>query len=213
MVWDHEAVGSSPTSPTILTSLFTCFTSRKMQKLFSHLLGTEIINSQNGKRIARLNDLIIDPENGKILAIVINPNKNLIISVLDIVKWGKSININDPHSIIDGFEILKVKKIEEDEIKVLNSTVKTEDGKTIGNVQDYYIETDIGNLSKIITSKKFLFINFDERIIDIKDIVEIKKDLIIIKDDFKTIKIPKEVPVMPQREKLAIGRANLKETD
>lgn len=160
----------------------------KMQKLFSQIIGTEIINAQNGKRIARVKNLIIDPKDGKVLAILINANKNLIISILDIIKWGKTIQINDPHSIIDGFEILKVEEIQEKEIEILFSIVKTEENEYIGEVYDYYVETDTANLSKILTRKRFLFVHYDERLIDFKDIKKIDKKTIIIKENFKTAK-------------------------
>ena len=185
-----------------------------MQKIFSKVINTEVINAQNGKRLARLHDLIIDPDNGKIIAIIINPKKNLIVSILDISKWGNNIQVNDPHAIIDGFEILKVKKIQEEEKKIIGSSVKTEDNDYIGKVHDYYIETDLGNLSKIITKKHFLFFNYDERIIDFKDILEIKKGEIIIKSDYKTVKeTEKTESTIKAKEKLIIERARLKNTN
>jgi len=184
-----------------------------MQKIYTEIIGTEVINAQNGKRLARVQDLLIDPENGKVIAVIVNLKKNLIISVMDIAKWGKNIQINDPHSIIDGFEILKVKKIQEEEIKIIKSSVKTEEKKYIGTVHNYYIESDIGNLSKILTRKKFLFFHYDERIIDYREIVEIKKGEIIIKADAKVEKLKKARNFEKRNQKLAIdsGAARLKE--
>jgi uncharacterized protein YrrD len=102
---------------------------------------------------------------------------------MDIIFFGQAITIGDHEDIIDAREVIKVDDIIKGDIRILKNRVETQKGDYLGNVQDYYVDVKSFGLTKILVYKSFfgLFRGM-ERLIPARDIVEIKKGLIVVKN-------------------------------
>ena len=163
-----------------------------MERSYSKIIGTPIFND-NTRPLTTVRDLIIDPATGKILAFVVNINKKLIVTPLDVLSWGENIKVHNGDAIIDANEVLRVENVLKNQIKVLSNKVYTKNGEYLGKVIDYSVDNKSYLLKNLFISKGFLgLIRYQSRIIPYKDIIEIKRDKIIIRDILKKIKVNQE---------------------
>lgn len=152
-----------------------------MQKLYSELIGMSVLTEYSNSLIALVKDIIIDPENGRVLAFCVK--NNCIISSLDIEAVNINLVIADRDRIVPINEILRVETVAKMNIPIIGAKVITQRGKKyIGRVVDYSIDTRHMALFSIYCARSFLFFRLDERIIPYKNIVKITKNAVTIKD-------------------------------
>ncbi len=163
-----------------------------MERYFSKIVGTPVF--EDGARpITTVKDLVIDPENGKVVALLVNQSKNLVISPMDIISWYENIKIHSHSDIIDADDVLRVQNIQKSGSHVYRNSVFTKDGKYLGKVIDYSIEPKSMMLNKIFVAKEFLgLLRFDSRVFGYNNILEILPDKIVVKNDLGVIKETKK---------------------
>ena len=160
-----------------------------MERLFTHIIGTPVVDDDLKRPIALIRDVVIDPERGVIVALIVNGNKNLVIAPVDILSWGDTIRIHSRDAIVEGNEILRVAEVQKKGIKIFHNRVETGKKEYIGEVIDFSIDSHSLTLKKIYTSKSFLgLIRYDSRIIPAKNIEEILIDKIIVKGNFQKVR-------------------------
>lgn len=159
-----------------------------MQKLYSEFIGMPVFSEYSSSPLALVRDVIIDPENGKLLALLVK--NNYIIVPMDIERTTASaIFIADKDRILPVDDVLRVKAVLTRHIAILNAKVITE--KTheyMGRIVDFEIDTTHMALTNIHVAKQILFLRFNERIIDYKHIVRIEKHSVIVKEQAITSK-------------------------
>ncbi len=97
--------------------------------------------------------------------------------------WSNQIVINDFDDLTDTEEILKVQKVLEKNIPIIKNKVVAEDGTYLGYVMDFAMNPKLFVLTKILVSKSILgLFPYQEKLIAHQNIVEIKKDEIIVKN-------------------------------
>ena len=157
-----------------------------MQKTFSQIIGLSVVDEMTQRKVALINDIIVDPETGKVLAFAVD--KNHIIVSMDVERLNSSLYISDKEHIIPIDDVLRVKNVREMRIGIIGEDVITRRGKILlGTVTDYEIDTTQMAIKNIYVAKTFLFFHFAERIISIKDVVKIEKNSIIVKDDKEAV--------------------------
>ena len=145
-------------------------------------------------KVARILGCIIDPENGKLVAFKVMPSilSYKIISPSDIVGIQPDfIAIAKESAVVKPEEILNVKKIIDAGIPVLGNWVRTKDKEWLGKVEDLIINSETLTIEKLyvkglaigIQAKPFLGTFKENRILDYKDVVSIKKDAITVKSE------------------------------
>jgi uncharacterized protein YrrD len=158
-----------------------------MQKYFSEIIGSEIFASEEKKVIGNIRDLIIDPKNGRLLALVCQRGnwfrKTLIIAAGDISEFGKQIQITSAKKIIPIGKLPLENKIWEQKIRIVGSAVKTEEKKFIGIALDYAIETTTFFMVKLVVGPSLVAPMAKKRIIPFEAILSIKRDEITIAED------------------------------
>jgi len=171
-----------------------------MEKQYSEILGTPVVIEEMPRPVGRVQDLIIDPENGNVIAFALNQNN--VIVPRDIIKLDRYLLIHDHDDICSPEDILRIGEIEKLGTRVLKSKVETEEGDYVGRVFDYSIDTKANALKKIFVAKNFLgLLRIDERIISQKHIVEIQPGKIVIKGSVTKIPIEHiEEELIPEEE-------------
>lgn len=139
--------------------------------------------------VTTIRDMLIDPENGKIVAFLVNTGHNEVITPIDILSWREVMTIHNFDSIVQAEDILRAHEILESGIMLRGSKVETEKGKYLGRVTDYAVDTNTFDLRRIEVAKAFLgLIRFETRLIPAKEIVEILPGKIVVKEDMKVIR-------------------------
>jgi uncharacterized protein YrrD len=162
------------------------------------LLNLPIINLDSGKTLAWLSDIIIDPENGKVLGLVatlgfwVKTKKAVAFS--DIYEFGpEAILVRDDESLINISNIVRIKKIIDQKIFILGSKVVTKSGKRLGRVKNFVVNTDLGILVKIyvesLWGKSFIK---GTLVIPAARIISIERKKIIISDELLKEKAEEE---------------------
>lgn len=151
-----------------------------MEKTYSEIIGTPVVVEGAG-RVTRITDVLLNPKDGRVVAFFTGKMK--VISPMDIIFFGKAITIGHYEDIIDAEDLLKIKEIISNDIRLLKSKVETKKGYYLGKLYDYYIDTSAYALTKIIVYKSFFgILKSADRLIPARDIVEIKKDLVIVQN-------------------------------
>lgn len=174
-----------------------------MEKFYSNIIGTPIGEHDSRTSFAAVKDVVMDSENGKILAFIVDVRRNLIVTPSDVVFWTDRILIHGQESIIEASEVLRVINVQKKNVHIQKSRVETESGKFLGSVIDFSVGNKDFILKKIFVAKGFLgLFHYENRIIPWKNIIEILPSKIIVKDDLQTIKEEAAVGVA---EDLAAG--------
>lgn len=165
-----------------------------MEKFYTKIIGTPVY-IDGPRPLTTIKDVIVDPEQGKLLAFVVNQSKNLIITPMDILSWGEVIHIHSSDVIIDGKEVLKIEEVQKTNIHIFHSRVETKSGKYLGKVYDLSIDSTTFMLQKLFVAKGLLgLFRYDSRIIVAKNILEILPNKIVVKEDLKKIKEVEKQP-------------------
>ena len=155
-----------------------------MEKYFTKISGTPVVEDEGVRPITTVKNLLVDPETGNVIALVVNESKNLVILPMDVLSWGEAVHVHDRECIVESDEVLRVNNVLKLKINIFGNKVFTKSGKPLGNVYDFSIDTNTMTLKKLFTAKGFLgLFRYDSRIIPAKNIIEILKNKIVVKDD------------------------------
>lgn len=153
-----------------------------MEKTYSQIIGIPVVIEGLGK-IARITDILIDTQTGKVSCFFVNAGKMKIILPSDIIFFGQAVIIGDNEDIVDAEDIIRVTDIIEKDIGILKSKVETRKGEYLGNVNNYIIDLKFFGLKKIIVYKSFFgLFKSQDLLISARDIVKIEKGLITVKN-------------------------------
>ncbi len=159
-----------------------------MEKMYSHILGTPVYEDDALRPVTSVKDVVMDPENGKMAALVVNINRALIITPIDIYSWGDTIKINNRENIISAKEVMRVEELLKRNVRIFGNKVYNKEGDYLGKVYDFTLDSSNFNLNKIYVSKTFFgLLKLSSRIIAAKNIIEILPEKIVV-NDLSTVK-------------------------
>ncbi len=160
-----------------------------LQKQYTKLLNTPILNRQTGEEVGEIYDLIIDPDTGKIEAFWVKQGllsgAEKVLSINDVTEWKLRLYIDDNDSIVNPNEILKIQKILKKEIHLYLHKVKTLSGSKLGRAIDLFLDSMSGQILQIQVAKNFFGFKYSKRLVRFSEIYEINKNAIVLKNDYK----------------------------
>jgi len=167
-----------------------------MEYAYSKIIGLPVFEAENMRPVFLIQDVIVDPESGRIVAFLADGRRNIVITPHDILAIKHGVWIKDVDDLCTVEDVLRVSKVVEDFGSFLMKKVVTESGKVLGKVVDMYFDSQIIQLNKIHVAKNILgFIQYDSRILPAKNIIEARKDVIIVKDDDAKERVTDKVAV------------------
>jgi uncharacterized protein YrrD len=140
------------------------------------------ITAPGAGKLGELGNPIVNPRNGQLLAFHVLSNslfgpKN-IISTTDIIVFDpKIIVINNPSSVINPKEVVRISESLEQKITLMKTKAYTQNKIYLGRVEDAVINSETYTIVKLYL-KHFL----QSRILPTDKIVEIKRNKIIFDD-------------------------------
>jgi len=155
-----------------------------MEYAYSKIVGLPVFEAENMRPVFLIEDVIVDPETGRIVAFLADGKRNIVVTPSDILAIKHGVWIKDAEDLGTIEDILRVSKVVNDFGSFFMKKVVTENGKVLGKVVDMYFDSQISQLTKLHVAKNiFGFVQYDQRILLAKDIIEARKDAIIVIDD------------------------------
>lgn len=159
------------------------------------LIGCPILSLHIGGAVARVTELIIDPNNLKIIALrvdgkIINEDTGDILPierVREFSRMGMVIDSADDFAAVD--DLVKVKKIVDLNFSLIGLKVVTRSGQKLGKVLDYTVDVGGWAVQQIIVQRPTFKAFFDpELVIARQKIVEVDDYQVVIKDEHDKVK-------------------------
>ncbi|MCC6643275.1 PRC-barrel domain-containing protein [Candidatus Peregrinibacteria bacterium] len=148
------------------------------------------VYDHDGHFVALVKHVIINPDNGHVLAFLLNSKQPNLISPQDVISWkNQYLSLGQNYELHHPQDLVRLHKLYYNRCTdLLKRSVRTENGFKIGQVIEYTINSKNFILASITVQKKVLGL-FPGRthLIHYSAIVEIKPREIIIKDS--TIKL------------------------
>ena len=149
----------------------------------TQILKKPIVAFDIKKTVGNINKIIVNPENGKVLAFLVfrlfqKPKLVLLEDVLELSQNG--ILINNEESLISPIEVIRVDSLLRQRIEILNMKAKTKSGKYLGRVEDYLIDPQTSSIAKFYLKGSIFSSSL---ILPMDKVVEIKKNTVIFSDD------------------------------
>lgn len=153
-----------------------------MDRYYTQTIGSPVLTA-SGMIAGRIIEIVIEPETGVIAGFLLGPRGQHVVAPSDVIFWQDNIFIQDEEDILETHEIIKVKEVLKKGIPIMRNKVYTKKGVYVGKVYDIGLNPKLFVMNKLAVAKNiFGLFPFDEKIIARGDILEIKKDRIIIKD-------------------------------
>ncbi len=155
-----------------------------MEMLYSKIVGMPVFSPESLRPHFSVQDIVFDPDNGKVIGILLDRRGSNLIAPMDIISIKHGVLIGSASDVVDVDDVLRVKEVFEDGRNIIGKKVKTEGGEILGKVVDASIDGLGLSLVKIHTAKVILgMVHHDARIFPMKSIVEVTDKFVIVKDD------------------------------
>jgi sporulation protein YlmC with PRC-barrel domain len=173
-----------------------------MIKFINQLIGAKVILFQERAVIGQVTRVLIDPDDGVFIGLAVAPvheKQETYIPTTEIKGFGRGLVIvEDLRSLSEAGDVIRIKKVLDDEPEIVGASVFDEGGIRLGRVGDATVDVRIGVLKKLYVNPPLLAgILGNQRIIDAKQIVKIEKKRITVRDTKvrkKNISLSLEIP-------------------
>lgn len=149
----------------------------------SKLINLPIGALDTQSRVARLVDIITNPEDGDILGFLAKPagllSKFKVISKNEVVEIdARGLVIQSEETMVEPREIVRINEALNKNTKILGALAVTENGKSLGRIYDFLIDQ-----STLAIYKIYIRGTWEDRILPFDKVVKIEKGRVIFADD------------------------------
>lgn len=155
----------------------------KVVKNSNQVLGLPIISIADGGEVGKVKSLVINPDKGSVDFITIEHDDWQVsvkaIPFKKVIGIGEyAVTVENESAIIDLNEIPIANQLVNKKIKILNTKIMTRKGELIGDVNEYYLDENSGDiLGMLLTTKE------KQVALTSEAVVTFGKDIIIVKED------------------------------
>lgn len=171
-----------------------------MLKLLTSIAGLPVVAQREGQTIGHLAEAVFAPDKGVIIAYrVKGTSKQSYLSTVDILAYlDEAIVVADAEVLASDDDLVQVKRLGADKIKLLGLRVETDQSKRLGRVTDCLLETSSHLLAKVYIGRPFWQRPFSsDLIIPREQIVHITPRLMVVRYDVEA-KAPEPEPEIAQ---------------
>lgn len=153
------------------------------------MLGMPVISESDGHILGRIMNILIHPDNGRILAFSLDFSFGKIVLPADVRGIFRELIVRD-NDIAAGEDVVRISEVLERDCPVYAARVVAKNGKFLGRVFDYSLNIDMGMMTNIFVAKSFLgLVRWGQRIISFSNILEIRPGKIVVKSDLGEAKV------------------------
>lgn len=166
---------------------------RQMQRFYSDIIGSEVIAKRQKLLIGKVVEIIINPADGKLAGLLIEEGRTKgkikALAEKDIFGFGQGlILIDDYNNLGEIKDIVRIKKLSDEGIKIVKIKVYTVSGFYLGKVRDYTIDLAAKKIARLYINPKFFGQLTSDLVVGSEMIVTIKKEQITVIDRAVKIK-------------------------
>lgn len=159
----------------------------------SRFIGTTVLSVQAGGPIASVSDIIVDPDNLKIIGLKLSGPLVRGANILDINSVRE---YSEYGMVIDGIDelvapgdVIKIEKVLSLNFNLIGLKVETKKHTKLGHIIDYTLDPNAFIVRQIIVKRPLIKSFVDpELTISRNEIIEVNDYKIIVKDEEKTLK-------------------------
>lgn len=157
---------------------------------YSKIVGSPIIDLKTQSKLGEVSEIVIKKSDISLHGLILRGSsilsrKTNVVAASDIVEIIKgAVVVSDIDSVVDFDEAIRLKEAFLKGFHGIGQKVVTKNGKTIGKVFDYLVQSDTNLIVKFYV-KNLL----SEKIIGRNSVISFEKNKIVIKDDFEEIRI------------------------
>ncbi|MEI6040002.1 MAG: PRC-barrel domain-containing protein [Candidatus Berkelbacteria bacterium] len=134
-------------------------------------------------KVGIIKDIIVDPETGVLLGFLVIVGlftPAMALSVRDIKFWDQDAIITaSEENLVNPAEIIRIKHVLDQKINLMNLPAETENGKSLGFVEDFIIDTE----TESVTAYHLRDLLGSTRIIPADKVIKIDQKIIFQNDD------------------------------
>lgn len=162
---------------------------------YTQIIGLPIFELKNQSLLGYSHECVLDNVKKSILGIVLKPSlfsqPKFILLKMDVLKiLKKNIVVRDEGAISEIKDLVRVQTLIENGLFGIGQKVQSEDGRNIGQLDDYEVDTDTLAITRLHIKGLGT-----ERIIPSTLIISIEPKMITIKDPFSRVEaIPEILP-------------------
>ncbi len=150
----------------------------------NNLIGLPIGAIEENQYLGKVRDILVERKNGTVMGLIVGhgvpffENKLFLadMDILDIDKNG--VTTRTQENLIDPQEILRAKKNIEEKFNLVNLPANTKNGKYLGKISNYVIDTVTMQIIKY-----YVHGLFEDKIISNNQVIKISKKEIIFEND------------------------------
>lgn len=156
-------------------------------KKSTEIVGLPIISISEGQQVGKVKSLVINPDKGSIDFLTIE-HEDWQVSVKAIpykkvVGIGEyAVTVESDSAVIDLNEIPIANQLVNKKIKITNTKVMTRKGELLGEVTEYFVDDETGNILGVL-----LNVTNREVTLASDSILTYGKDIIIVKEDASSL--------------------------
>lgn len=160
----------------------------------SRLIGTTVFSIQVGGPIGQIASLIIDPDDLRVIAFVLEgPSVDRRANILDVRSIREYSNygiiIDSVDELVEPTEVIRISEVINLNFSLTGLKVETKTGSNLGKVIDYTLTSEDFMTQQLIVKRPAIKSFIDpELTISRQEIVEVTDYKIIVKNNEKTIK-------------------------
>lgn len=153
----------------------------------SQVQGLKVVSLKEGKTINKVKDILYDPEEQRVIALLITGGgfffSPKVVLYQDIKKIGKDAVIIDSETVIQNATEIdeKLTEMAKGETFLTDTKIVTDEGSDLGNIQDIYFDEATGGVEEFEVSQGMEDLKSGRKTIRIADIITIGEDATIVK--------------------------------
>lgn len=176
-----------------------------MLRFAEDIVSSQVVNLSTGRAVATVSDLLIDPDNLKVAALICyvrSQNAERYLMAQDIHDFsGMSIAVQNDDALSDSQDIVRLQELMKINYKIVGKKVTTDAGRTIGVVSQYVVDDKSLVVEKIYVRPSLIkLLQSSDRVISRTIIVEVTDKEIIVKDTLAKASAKNKLPVSPTQE-------------
>jgi uncharacterized protein YrrD len=167
--------------------------------LLSNIHNLPVNSISEAFTVGRVADIIIDPDNGKILGFKLTKTpvkERNILSTIDIREISHDMMIvDDSQALATSHEVIKISEVLRQKIQWMGLKVETDLGRKLGKIEDIAFDTKTFTVTRIYASGGIIKETFsmEKIIIPAHKIISISPKVVIVEDDYIKAKAGKQV--------------------
>ena len=125
------------------------------------VIGANILSLHMTSRIGTVRDLIINPNNLEVIALVVDRlrrSNEIVLPVASVREFSKmGLIIDSEDEFVGAGDVVKIAEIIKLDFQLKNLNVRTNSGKKLGYVKDFLLSTNDFAIERLIVHRPMLF--------------------------------------------------------